>query len=91
MAKDSNFEKDNLTKKNHIKKMSFEDAFEKLQKIVDKLDSGNVSLSETVRFFEEAVMLKQHCQSILKSFQLKVEQITSKNNDEEIEISEIKF
>ena len=45
--------------------ISFEKALEGLTKMVDKLESGQLSLEESVAAFEEGVKLSRTCESLL--------------------------
>lgn len=58
-----------------VENLSFEDALKELESIVDKLESGDVPLEESIQIYERGARLKAHCQSKLRNAQLKVEQI----------------
>ena len=58
-----------------IEKMSFEEALKELEEIVRKLESGNVELEKSIEIYERGAKLKAHCESRLKSAELKIEQI----------------
>lgn len=58
-----------------IEKMSFEAALKELETIVDKLERGDVELEQSIAIYERGAALKAHCESRLKSAELKVEQI----------------
>ena len=58
-----------------IKAMTFEQALEALERIVDDLERGDVPLDQSIRIYERGEALKAHCESRLKSAELKVEQI----------------
>jgi len=58
-----------------IEKMSFEEALRELEEIVRKLESGNVELEKSIEIYERGAKLKAHCESRLKSAELKIEQI----------------
>lgn len=55
---------------------SFEDAFNALEDIIAKLESGDVSLEESVDLFEQGRKLATYCQDILDKAELRVKQIT---------------
>ena len=55
--------------------MSFEEALKELEEIVRKLESGNVELEKSIEIYERGAKLKAHCESRLKSAELKIEQI----------------
>ena len=43
------------------KKLKFEEAMQRLQEIVGKLESGEVSLEESMKLFEEGAKLSSQC------------------------------
>jgi len=55
------------TKKEQIdaKKLSFEDALHALTALVEKLESGQMSLEDSVGAFEQGVQLSRRCESLL--------------------------
>ncbi len=58
-----------------IKAMSFEQALEALERIVDDLEKGDVALDQSIRIYERGEALKSHCDRLLKSAEDKVEKI----------------
>ncbi len=58
-----------------IAQLSFEDALAELEKIVQRLEAGDVALEDSIRIYERGASLKAHCEAKLKAAQLKVEQI----------------
>ncbi len=58
-----------------VKLMTFEQALEALEKIVDNLESGDVPLDQSIRIYERGEALKKHCDKLLKSAEDKVEKI----------------
>lgn len=62
-----------------IEKMSFEQALAELEEIVRKIDTGQENLADAVESFERGVLLKRHCESMLKDAKLKIEKITNTN------------
>jgi exodeoxyribonuclease VII small subunit len=55
--------------------LSFEDALQRLEQIVQKLESGQAPLEESIKLYEEGALLKAHCERRLKAAQLRVEKI----------------
>jgi exodeoxyribonuclease VII small subunit len=53
--------------------LTFEQALLKLEEIVQELDSGELSLEEAIRRFEEGMALKALCAERLASAEAKVE------------------
>lgn len=62
--------------------LSFEKAYEELENIVAKLESGELSLEDSVEWFERGQRLSAHCQKILDEAELRVNKL---NDDGEIE------
>ncbi len=62
-------------KEKSVDKMSFEEALSELEGIVKQLEAGEVELEKSIAIYERGAALKAHCESRLKSAELKVEQI----------------
>lgn len=58
-----------------IKAMSFEQALEALERIVENLERGDVPLDQSIRIYERGEALKSHCDRLLKAAEDKVEKI----------------
>lgn len=71
-----------MTQSKAIEKMSFESALAELEEIVRKIDTGQEDLANAVESFERGVLLKKHCESMLKNAKLKIEKITSATDTE---------
>ena len=65
-----------------LKKLSFEDALQKLENIVRELESGRIKLDDAVTAYEQAVQLKKFCEQKLQAAQLKIEKIEISPNGE---------
>ncbi len=57
-------------------KLSFEDALKELEDIVSKLEGGQVSLEQSIAFYERGEKLKQRCEALLKDAEMRIEKIT---------------
>ena len=51
----------------------FEEALEKLSALVEKMESGNLSLEESLKIFEEGIKLSKDCQNALTDAEKKVQ------------------
>ncbi|MCO4318481.1 exodeoxyribonuclease VII small subunit [Phyllobacterium sp. 21LDTY02-6] len=58
-----------------IAAMSFEQALDQLEKIVDDLERGDVPLEQSILIYERGEALKKHCDSLLKAAEDKVQKI----------------
>ncbi|MBR4354177.1 MAG: exodeoxyribonuclease VII small subunit [Kiritimatiellae bacterium] len=63
--------------------MNFEEALKKLERLVDKLEAGGLSLDATIKCYEEGKQLVDVCQRELKSVQLRIEKVTKSGDLEE--------
>ncbi len=61
-------------------KEKFEDALNKLEKIVSELEEGDLPLEESLKLFEEGIRLSRFCNQKLDEAEKKVE-ILSKGKD----------
>ena len=53
----------------------FEKALEELESLVEQLESGDLSLDQSLQQFKRGVELTRHCQSVLDQAQQTVEQL----------------
>lgn len=60
-----------------INELSFEKAYEELEDIITKLESGDLQLEESVTLFERGRLLSERCQSLLDKAELRVSQLTA--------------
>ena len=51
---------------------SFEQALDRLQALVKQMESGQLSLEDSLKSFEEGVQVTQYCQSQLKAAEQRV-------------------
>jgi len=69
-------------------KLNFDNALEKLEIIVEQLESGQLSLEESLAVFEEGVKLSLFCQQELKKTDGKFSRLLKQLNGE-LELSEM--
>ncbi|KCZ51366.1 exodeoxyribonuclease VII small subunit [Hyphomonas beringensis] len=67
-------------KEKPVDKLTFEEALAELEGIVRQLEAGEVELEKSIAIYERGAALKAHCDSRLKSAELKVEQIVQGAN-----------
>jgi exodeoxyribonuclease VII small subunit len=53
----------------------FEKSLEELETLVERLESGDLSLDESLSQFKRGVELTRHCQAVLEKAQQTVEQL----------------
>jgi exodeoxyribonuclease VII small subunit len=57
--------------------LQFEDALQRLEAVVKRLEAGNVPLDEALSFYEEGVGLVRFCNEKLDAAQLRVDMVKS--------------
>ena len=67
-----------------LEKMTFEEAMKELERLVDSLDKGDVSLDEAITAYDRGSQLKDHCQKKLNEAKMKVETIQSSGDSKVI-------
>ena len=70
-----------MTKK--AKQSSFEDALNELEALVEQMESGDLSLDQSLAAFEKGVALTRQCQKALSEAELKVQTLTSADAEPE--------
>ena len=64
---------------------SFESAMGQLEVLVSKMESGDLSLEESLKAFEQGVHLTRFCQDQLQKAELKVQELSSKGEFKEVD------
>lgn len=64
------------------KKKNFETSLNDLEKIVRKLEDGDLSLEESLKLFEDGVKLSRECQERLNSAERRIEVLLKDSNGE---------
>ena len=65
-----------------LEKLTFEDAMKELEKLVDSLDKGDISLDEAIAAYDRGSKLKDYCQKKLQEAKMKIETIQSSDNND---------
>ena len=58
---------------------SFEDSLNELEALVERMESGDMSLEESLGAFERGISLTRSCQQALQAAEQKVEILTARN------------
>ena len=64
--------------------MDFEQAMDELELLVDKMESGDLSLEDSMKHFEQGVKLTRQCQTALKNAEQKVSILLSEDGKTEL-------
>ena len=60
---------------------SFEEALSELEALVERMESGDLTLEESLAAFEQGISLTRHCQQALQAAEQKVEILTARTPD----------
>ena len=71
-----------MTKQIHY---PFEASLKKLEGLVDQMESGELSLEDSLKIFEEGIKLTRECQKALKEVEQKVSLLVEKNGEQPYE------
>ncbi|MBP3892075.1 MAG: exodeoxyribonuclease VII small subunit [Solobacterium sp.] len=63
------------------KELTFEEAMNRLNEIVVKLEDNEEPLDETIALFEEGLKLIKSCEGKLKTFEDRIEEIKKENGE----------
>jgi len=71
---------------------SFEQALKRLEEIVEILETGNISLEESIKIYQEGIVLSKLCSGMLEEAEGKVMAIMNRGSGqmEEFNINQIK-
>jgi exodeoxyribonuclease VII small subunit len=59
--------------------LKFEECLQRLEKIVEELEKGNVPLEQAIKLFEEGIKLSNSCRQELEAAEGKVEILLKQN------------
>jgi len=68
-------------KQNNI---DFGGALAELEALVEKMEDGNISLEESLKYFERGIALTRTCQKALAEAEQKVQILLEKNGDQQL-------
>ncbi|MEK6565516.1 MAG: exodeoxyribonuclease VII small subunit [Bacteroidota bacterium] len=70
-------------------KGSFEDSLNRLEKIVESLEQGQVPLDDALNLYEEGIQLSKACAEKLKAAEMRIKKL-AKNADGQFELKDLK-
>lgn len=71
----------------NIDNMNFETALQKLETIVQKMETEELSLEQSLQYYEEGIKLVQRCRKLLSEAEFKIEKIA--NEGEAVNIQNV--
>lgn len=63
----------------------FEDSMNELEKLVEQMEQGDISLEESLKAFERGIKLTRTCQQALQEAEQKVQILLEKNGQQTLE------
>ncbi len=63
-------------------KLTFEQSMEKLEKIVEKLESGSIPLADMVALYEEGAVAFKECSDMLDGYEARLSLLEKGGEDE---------
>ncbi len=64
-----------------MKELTYEQAYKRLEEIVEKLENGSVPLEESMKLFEEGTKLANFCNTKLNAAEQKFTQLITENSE----------
>ena len=68
--------------------LTYEEAYNKLESILERLESKNTSLDESLSLYEEGIKLYKHCNKRLEKAELKISKFSQLGIEEDFNIME---
>jgi len=65
--------------------INFEQSIQELEALVEKMEGGNLSLEESLKYFERGVVLTRNCQKALSEAEQKVQILLEKDGKEKLQ------
>ena len=72
-----------MPKKTNV--INFEKTFTELEELVKKMEGGDLSLEESLKYFERGMLLTKNCQQALNKAEQKVRILLEKSNKNNLE------
>jgi exodeoxyribonuclease VII small subunit len=64
--------------------LSFEEALEQVERIVTSIESGEIGLERSIAEYERGMALLNRCRQLLQRAELKVDEVTSRMQEESL-------
>jgi len=68
--------------KEEIESLSFEEAYARLDEVIEALEAGDRSLEESLALYEEGVRLAAHCEEQLRAAELRLTELLDQTREE---------
>ena len=64
------------------KSLNFESTLSEIEKIIEGLEEGNLSLEDSIKAYENGISLTKACQKMLSDAELKIKKLSSKEGED---------
>jgi exodeoxyribonuclease VII small subunit len=64
------------------KSLNFESTLDEIEKIIESLEEGNLSLEDSIKAYEKGMSLTKDCQKMLSDAELKIKKLSSKEGED---------
>ena len=64
------------------KSLNFESTLDEIEKIIESLQEGNLSLEDSIKAYEKGISLTKACQKMLSDPELKIKKLSSKEGED---------
>ena len=64
-----------------MKDINFEESIEKLEKIVNELENGDLNLDDSIKKFEEGMKISKECNDYLENAEKKITVLINENGN----------
>ena len=64
------------------KSLNFESTLSEIEKIIESLEEGNLSLEDSIKAYEKGISLTKACQKMLSDAELKIKKLSSKEGED---------
>ena len=78
---------ENITSMDKDNNLSFESAMVELEALVTKIETGNLSLEDSLKEFENGIKLSRVCQTALKDAENRVKILTDTDEEQDFDIN----
>lgn len=63
------------------KSLNFESTLREIEKVIESLEEGNLSLEDSIKAYEKGISLTKTCQKMLSDAELKINKLSSKDGE----------
>ena len=64
------------------KSLNFESTLSEIEKIIESLEEGNLTLENSIKAYEKGISLTKACQKMLSDAELKIKKLSSKEGED---------